>query len=140
MLGTNDKEKDFLKIYEDLSDPVFRHCYFRLSDREKAKDVVQETFKRFWDCFGKEKIDNTKAFIFRIANNLIVDSYRKKKEESLDTLMEGGFDIGSDDHESILSAVMGRELTSMLDSLSATYRDLIVMKYIDDLPVYEISS
>ena len=70
MLDTNkDKENDFLKVYEDLADPVFRHCYFRLSDREKAKDIVQETFKRFWDSFGKEKIENHKAFVFKIANN-----------------------------------------------------------------------
>ncbi len=141
MLGTNtDKEKKFLKVYEDLADPVFRHCYFRLSDREKAKDVVQETFKRFWEYLGKEKIENTKAFVFKIANNLIIDSYRKKKEESLDTLTEEGFDVRSDDHEAILNSVMGRELTSMLDQLSDTYRDLIVMRYIDDLPIYEIAS
>ena len=141
MLDTNkDKENDFLKVYEDLADSVFRHCYFRLSDREKAKDIVQETFKRFWENFGKEKIENTKAFVFKIANNLIIDSYRKKKEESLDTLMEDGFDVGSDEHEAILSSVMGRELKSMLDKLSDTYRDLIVMRYIDDLPVYEIAS
>ncbi len=141
MLGTNtDKENDFLKVYEDLADPVFRHCYFRLSDREKAKDLVQEIFKRFWECLGKEKIGNTKALVFKIANNLIIDSYRKKKEESLDELTERGFDIGSDEHEAILASVMGRELTSMLDKLSDTYRDLIVMRYIDDLPVYEIAS
>lgn len=141
MLGTDtDRENDFLKTYEDLADPVFRHCYFRLSDREKAKDIVQETFKRFWECLEKEKIENTKAFIFKIANNLIVDSYRKKKEESLDMLMESGFDVGSDDHETILNSVMGRELMSMLDKLSDTYRDLIVMRYIDDMPVYEIAS
>ena len=137
MLDTNkDKENDFLKVYEDLADPVFRHCYFRLSDREKAKDIMQETFKRFWECLGKEKIENVKAFIFRIANNLIIDSYRKKKEESLDTLMEDGFDVRSDENEAILDSVMGRELTSMLDKLSDTYRDLIIMRYIDDLTFY----
>ncbi len=141
MFGTDtDKEKEFLKAYEDLADSVFRHCYFRLSDREKAKDLAQETFKRFWECLGKEKIENTKAFVFRIANNLIIDSYRKKKEESLDALAEGGFDVRSDDHEAILNSVMGRELMSMLDQLSDTYRDLIVMRYIDDLPIYEIAS
>src|SRR3989338_6623004 len=140
MLGTNDKEKDFLKVYEDLSDSVFRHCYFRLSDREKAKDIVQETFKRFWECLEKEKIENTKAFVFKIANNLIIDSYRKKKEESLDALAEGGFDVMSDGYEAILSSVMGRELVFMLDQLGDTYKDLIVMRYIDDLPIYEIAS
>lgn len=141
MLGNKtDKENVFLKIYEDLADPIFRHFYFRISDREKAKDLMQETFKRFWENLAKEEIENPKAFLYKVADNLIVDTYRKKKEESLDTLMEDGFDVGSDDHEAILSSVMGRELTSMLEQLSDTHRNLIVMRYIDDLPVYEIAS
>lgn len=129
-----------MKAYEDLADPVFRHCYFRLSDREKAKDLAQETFKRLWDYLKKtENIDNMKALVYRIANNLIIDTYRKKKEESLDSLEEEGFDAPSDDHEAILNSVMGRELMSMLDQLNETYRDVIVMRYIDDLPVHEIA-
>ncbi len=142
MLGIEtNKENVFLKVYEDLADPVFRHCYFRVSDREKAKDLLQETFKRFWEYLEKnEKIENNKAFLFRIANNLIIDSYRKKKEESLDALMIDGFDVGSEDYEAILNSVMGRELLSMLEKLSDTYRDLIVMRYVDDLPVQEIAS
>ncbi len=141
MLDTDTiRENKFLTLYEDLADSVFRHCFYRLSDREKAKDLVQETFKRFWESLGKlEAIDNPRAFIFRIANNLIIDSYRKKKEESLDNLQEEGFDIQSEGHEDILNSVMGRELTTMLEKLNDSYRDILVMRYVDDLPVKEIS-
>ena len=141
MLDTDtERENKFLEVYEDLADPVFRHCYFRLSDREKAKDLVQETFKRLWESMDKNQtIGNYRAFVFRIANNLIIDSYRKKKEESLDTLQDEGYDVSSDDHEIILKSVMGREVMALLDQLGGTYRDVIVMRFIDDLPVYEIA-
>src|SRR5258708_7820859 len=141
MLDTDmGRENKFLKVYEDLADPVFRHCYFRLSDREKAKDLVQETFKRLWESMDKNQtIGNYRAFVFRIANNLIIDSYRKKKEESLDTLQDEGYDVSSDDHEIILKSVMGREVMALLDQIGGTYRDVIVMRFIDDLPVYDIA-
>ena len=42
------KEEEFLRAYEEFADAIFRHCYFRISDREVAKDLTQETFTRTW--------------------------------------------------------------------------------------------
>lgn len=135
------KEQEFLKVYEDLADSVFRHCYFRISDREKAKDLMQETFKRYWEYLDRSsaEVSNIKAFIFRIANNLLIDSYRRKKEESLDALIEDGFDPGEND-DSILDLATGRELKDILAELEPKYRDPLVMRYVDDLPVKEIAA
>ena len=137
----SNKEKQFLKIYDELADKVFRHCYFRLSDREKAKDAVQKVFCRFWEYLEKhdDQISNAKALVFRIANNLIIDHYRNKKDESLDALQADGFDVANDDYEAIMTMLSGRELTALLDCLKKSYRDVIVMRYIDDLPVQEIA-
>ncbi len=46
----------FEKIYEKESDAVFRFCLFRVSDREQALDITQETFLRLWQSLsdGKE--------------------------------------------------------------------------------------
>ena len=43
-----DQEERFLKAFEDFSDALFRHASFRLSDREKAIDVVHDTFAKAW--------------------------------------------------------------------------------------------
>lgn len=134
-------ERQFLKLYEDLAEPIFRHCYFRLSDRERARDIMQESFTRTWEQLtdGVE-IKNLKAFVYRVANNLIIDTYRKKKESSLDALQEDGFDPGTDDHENILSMIAEKELVELLDSLNDKYRQVIIMRYIDGLPPREIAA
>jgi len=133
-------ERQFLELYENLAEPLFRHCYFRLSDREKARDLMQESFTRTWErLVDGEKIKNLKAFVYRVANNLIIDIYRKKKESSLDLLQEDGFDPGSDDHEAILSMIAERELVEILGNLDDKYRQVIVMRYIDDLVPREIA-
>ena len=90
--------EQFTKAYDELSDAIFRHCWFRIGDRERAKDLMQETFTKSWQYISRgEKVDNLKAFLYRVANNLIIDEYRKKKELSLDNLMVEGFEPGFDD-------------------------------------------
>src|SRR3990167_7519939 len=136
----NEQEKNFLQLYEDFAEPVFRHCYFRLSNREKARDLMQEAFTRTWEqLVSGEKIMNLKAFVYRVANNLIIDNYRKKKDSSLDELQAGGFDPGVDDHENIMSMIAGKELVQLLDGLDDKYRQVIVMRYVDDLAPREIA-
>ena len=139
MIG-NEQEKEFLKLNDDLADPIFRHCFFRVSDREKAKDIMQETFTRTWEYLAKgETVKNLKAFVYRVANNLIIDSYRKKKEDSLDRMQEDGFDIGVDEREKIMDMLSGREVIALMADLGDKYREVIVMRYIDDLMPREIA-
>lgn len=35
------KEDEFIQSYEKYSEAIFRHCYYRVFDREKAKDFAQ---------------------------------------------------------------------------------------------------
>ena len=88
-------EQKFLKAYDEYSDAIFRHCYFRVSDREKAKDLTQDTFTKTWEYVLKNgEVTDLRAFLYKVANNLIIDTYRKKKEDSLDDMMENSsFDI-----------------------------------------------
>ena len=86
------REEEFSAAYESYSDALFRHCYFRLYDREKSKDIVQEAFIKTWEYASKgTEIENTRAFLYKVLNNLIVDEIRRKKALSLEILLEGGF-------------------------------------------------
>src|SRR3989344_280465 len=91
-------ERDFLAAYDEHADALFRHCLIRVRDREIAKDIVQETFSRTWKYLSEGKeVDYIRAFLYRVANNLIVDGSRKKKTSSLDALMEeDGFEIADE--------------------------------------------
>ena len=42
-------EKEFLEAFESHADALFRHAFFRVSDREKAHDLVQDAFLKTWD-------------------------------------------------------------------------------------------
>ena len=135
-----DIETKFLEAYEDYSDAIFRHCYFRLSDRAKAQSVMQETFLRAWEYLesGKE-VKNLRALLYKIANNLIIDRYRAKKTLSVEALIDEGFTFGVDDRDKLQDHIAGKEILAVLQELDGLYREAMVLRYVDDLSVQEIS-
>ena len=82
------EEKDFLDAFEKYADALFRHAHFRLSDRERAYDLTQETYLKAWDYVASGGVvRHYKSFLYRILHNLIIDEYRKKRGASLDELL-----------------------------------------------------
>lgn len=140
-MKTNAVEQEFIKTYDQFSDAIFRHCVFRISDREKAKDITQGSFVRLWDYMSEGKeIDNIRAFLYRIANNLIIDEYRKKKDESLDRMRdEEGFDEGFDPRHDIETKDEYSRAQALLSRLPDKYREALVMRHIDGLSVKDIA-
>lgn len=134
-------EKQFLKAYDEFADPIFRHCYFRVFNRERAKDLMQETFTKTWEYLngGNKRVDNLRAFLYRVANNLIIDNSRKKKEDSLESMQEEGFDPGVDTRGQLMSFMEAGEAIKVLDKINPKYKQVIQMRYIDDLSPKEIA-
>lgn len=133
-------EKRFLQVYEKHSDAIFRYCYFRLYNREKALDLSQEAFCKAWNYLREgNDVKNIRAFIYRVANNLIIDDVRKKKESSLEALEEGGFTPVGDTHISEESRIDVLFLKETLDLLDEEHRNVIYMRYIEQLQPREIA-
>lgn len=135
-------EREFLAAYDEYADALFRHCMLRVRDRDIAKDIVQETFSRTWLYLSEGKeIDYIRAFLYRVANNLIVDGARKKKAASLDSLMDDdGFEPVDESVKDPSELKAVREALEMLKSLDEIYRTAITMRYIDEMSPREIAT
>lgn len=138
-------EKKFKDIYEKESDPIFRFCLTRVSDREQALDITQEVFMRLWKNLqeGKNNIQNHRAFLFTIARNLIIDWYRKKKSVSLENIIEQeGETFDQIDQDVMINVELKSDsiyVLSKVSKLSATYQTPIYLRFIEDLTITEIS-
>lgn len=75
-----DKES-LIKLYEENNEALYRYAYRYLSDTDLAEECVSEVFTRYLQALqsGKTPNGNTKAYLYRIAHNRIVDYYRKRK-------------------------------------------------------------
>jgi RNA polymerase sigma-70 factor (ECF subfamily) len=141
------KEK-FISIYNKLSDSVFRYCIFRISDRDVALDITQETFTKYWDTLSAgEKINSDRALIFTIARNLIIDHYRKHKSCSLESLSETEdgenieeFTLIEDNQKcEIELETEARFLISKIKELPKSYQQIIYLRYVEDMKPDEIA-
>ncbi len=132
--------EQFMKAYDEMSDAIFRHCWFKIGDKEKAKDIMQDTFTKTWQYINQgSQVSNLKPFLYKVANNLIIDEYRKKKELSLDGLMAEGFEPGFDEIENTETAIDAKLVISTINQLDEKYREAVLMRYIDELSPKEIA-
>ena len=137
--------KEFTELYASESDAIFRYCYFRINDREQAKDIIQEAFMRVWDNMSKgTDIKNLRAFLFKITTNLIIDWYRKKKAVSLDSLMETDegeqrLQLTDESFEQIEIQLEGKRLIERLQTLDSTYQLVVYLRFVEELSPKEIA-
>lgn len=138
-------KKRFETMYLSESDTIFRYCLFRVSNRELALDLVQETFMRFWDSLiQKKEIKNDRAFLFTISRNLIIDHYRKKKSSSLDKILEeveDGTMLLSDSSQSqnSLFSAESRFFLEKINDLDDADRQVVYLRFVEDLKPKDIS-
>ena len=145
VMSIDDDKKRFTDIYNRESDSLFRFCLLRVSDREKALDLTQEAFNRLWSSMviGKT-IENPRALLYRVARNLIIDWYRKTKSLSLESLLGEGEDREFDppDERATLEIEINadsRRALSVLDKLELGYREVIYLRYVEDLSPKDIA-
>lgn len=133
----------FTEAYDLYAPKLYRHALYRTSSHETAEDIMGQTFLKAWEFVSERavEIDNLKAFLYRICNNLIIDHYRSKARtdvaisETLERTLSSGEDI-----EAVTE--LGIEIDRMheaLEELHVDAKELIVMRYIDELSMDEIA-
>lgn len=137
----NEQEMEqFMDAYDSLNQALFRHCYFRVYDRERAKEIVHDTYTRTWEYIANgNKIENLRAFLYRVLNNLIINEAKKKKPLHLEDLQTTGFDPGNDPRENIDIAIEAGRVKKILELLGEHDRNLILMRYVNDLGPKDIA-
>ena len=138
-----DANDAFGRAYEEFSQAIFRHCRLRLWSRERAQEIMQETFMKTWEYLARGKdIENVQAFLYRTANNLIVDEVRRGKPppQSLETLEEEGR-APSREHvvHDVAQKLEGERAAAILAKLPPEQRDVLVLRYIDEFEPQEIA-
>ncbi len=140
------QEERFLKAFEEYNEALFRHATIRISNRERAIDIVHDTFTKVWSYIRSgHEIDSYRSFLYKVLNNLIIDEYRKHKEVSLDALLEaegvdeGSFaDLSESTVEALAATIDGRKAFELLNDLPEGYREVMIFRFVDGLGPKEI--
>jgi len=113
--------------------------YFRTGySKEIAEDLTQEVFLRVWEKrndFNSKK-GNIRTWVYRIARNLVIDEYRKKKDIPNFNNFEG--QSRGIEEEMIINDMQSFILNKMKD-LNEAEQELISLYYIEGLELKEVS-
>ncbi|MDQ0163441.1 RNA polymerase sigma factor SigW [Bacillus alveayuensis] len=145
--GDQDAFADIVDLYKDK---IYQLCYRMLGNAHEAEDIAQEAFIRAF--INIHSFDTKKKFstwLYRIATNLSIDRIRKKKPDFyLDAELSGTerltmySQIASNDllpEEELESMEIQDTIQKEILKLPEKYRSVIVLKYIEELSLQEIS-
>ena len=117
------------------SNSIYRYAKYCLPRDIDSKDVVQEVFLRAfrsWDEFQGNS--DPKTWLFSIARNHIYDLLRKKKRERMHEIFQSTRpQEGSENLNTII------ELEDALSRLHPNYRQILVLRLIQDLSIPDIA-
>jgi RNA polymerase sigma-70 factor (ECF subfamily) len=131
--------KNFESLFQEYSDVVYRLCLYKTSNKDAAYDLTQETFLRLWKMMSSNKeISTPKSYIYQIARNLIIDYYKSHKTVSLDALQEEGFEPKPEESSAELVSEASI-LKDAIESLDQEFRDVVYMRFVEDMSVKEIA-
>src|SRR5262245_50511077 len=128
------------RLHDEHAAALWGYC-LRLTgnDRARAEDVVQETLLRAWRNFPQldESHGSVRAWLFRVARNIVIDEWRTKRSQSEVTVADLPEGRGESDRtdQMLLSWVVADALTR----LSSEHRAVLLECYYRGQSVAEAS-
>lgn len=110
---------------EEQYDKIYRYCYYRLRDRERAEDVTQETFLRWFASDTCRDKNQLLRYLYTVARNLCIDEYRRPVAQPLPE------DLPEQERDPLASLVLRAEL----DKLDPEDRELVLLRYVNEVPM-----
>jgi len=143
------KNKDtqtFISIYDHYNADLYRFIYYKIGRQEEAQDLTSIVFLKAWNHIQNNSLKDSKtlrALVYKIARNAIIDYYRqgKAKIESLDDedrpihIIDEKQDLAKDLDENLEL----ERLSHLIRQLKEEYREMIVLKFINELELDEIA-
>lgn len=122
---------------EEQYERLLKYCYAKVSNRELAEDITQETFLKFWQTKTYQSMGKEMAYLYTIARNLCLDYLKKKKEElpGEDEFFENIPDENAKLEETVLNRIL---LRKALNHLGAEDREIVLLHFVSELSVTDI--
>ncbi|MCF2657854.1 MAG: sigma-70 family RNA polymerase sigma factor [Parabacteroides sp.] len=128
---------------------VYSYIYYIVQDKELAEDIFQETFVKVIVTIkqgGYTENGKFKAWIMRIAHNLVIDSFRQERSENTISNDEVEVDLFNNRdlcEETIEDSLVRRQVLSdvrkLVKHLPDNQREVLEMRYYQDLSFKEIA-
>ena len=126
--------KDYNRCVKEHSDAVYRFLLKNIRDKEKARDLVQDSFEKLWINVEQVAAEKAKSYLFTTAYHKLVDQTRvDKRMADWDTV-----NMSEYSHSEQYSDVM-EKLDIGIAQLPADQRSVIMLRDYEGYSYKEIS-
>lgn len=144
-IENNDLEQasGFSLVYDHYSPLIWKHIFLRISLREETNDLTSEVFLKTWDYLNSgRKIQKIKSFLYRTADNLVIDWYRSRKKifslEKDISEEEDALILDPEIEKNLMIAEETALLMKNIRQLEEKERKLLLLRFVDELEIEEI--
>lgn len=131
----------FGEIYEKYVDDIYRFVLRKVGEKETAEDLTSTIWIKILssiDSYQEQSGATLKSWIYRIANNTVIDHYRTKKEnvdmeEIVEPSLSPDFWKDLDNKDSL------KHVVEYLQWFSSREQEIVFLRVWDDLSYKEIS-
>ena len=127
--------KEYNTAVREFADPVFRFVFRSMKDRDRANDIVQDSFEKLWILVAEIDYTVVRSWLFKTAYNRMIDVIRK---ESRLTMVENYDDSSLFTEE--FSGDLNEVLHKALELLPAVQRSVILLRDYEGYSYQEISA
>lgn len=125
----------FKSFYDTHKDRLFSYLLKITGDYYLAADIMQESFTRYLERYGKE---GSAALLYTIARNTVIDSFRKPDRGT--RCLEERDHVGCDQEECYLVRDECRRVLAALQKLEQDERDVLTLVVTSGLSYREIAA
>lgn len=125
----------FGKLYDEYADRVYAFVRGRVGSAEDAEDLTASVFLKAWEAIGgyDDRGLPFGAWLFRIARNAVIDSYRRSArtpeyastDDALDTV-----DETAAVDETVFVRLEVEEIREAMESLTEEQRSVLMLRFI----------
>ncbi|MBP1638626.1 MAG: Sigma-70 region 2 [Bacteroidetes bacterium] len=139
----------FAVLMNRHQDKIYTYIYLLVRNRQLAEDIFQDTFIKVVTSIKQQRYADSGKFVAwvnRIAHNLIIDYFRREQGENTVSHTDFDYDVfnsvklsDTNVEEELVQAQLLNNVAHMVDFLPDSQRDVVKMRYYDDLSFKEIA-
>jgi RNA polymerase sigma-70 factor (ECF subfamily) len=140
--------RNFEAFYDYYAPMLWRHILIRTRSVEDTDDILSKAFLKTWEYIkGEKKIKNPHAFLWAVANRLIVDFYRSKArvkvkfvdfQTLINTKSEPIVPSSIEEKISIKDDII--QIANALEQLKYEERLLLTLRFVEELSLEEVAA
>lgn len=137
-----DKEA-FGALYDHYLPQIYRFILFKVSQKDEAEDLTHEVFLSAWKNMPSYRMKGFpfSSWLYQIARNAVIDSYRTTKHHvQIEMVDENNLQTIPSSQEEVNTILEMEKARKCIAQLRPDYQDLIVMRFIEEMPNDEIAA